>query len=68
MALSEVLEVNLKDLATKEDLRIELRTLEQRMESKIDKVSSDLKVDLMKWMTGALIAQAAVIATLVKLL
>ncbi|TAN46432.1 MAG: hypothetical protein EPN21_20465 [Methylococcaceae bacterium] len=28
----------------------------------------DLKVDLIKWMTGALIAQAAVIATLVKLL
>jgi hypothetical protein len=68
VALSEVLEVNLKDLATKEDLRIELRNLEQRMESKIEKVSSDLKVDLMKWMTGALIAQAAVIATLVKLL
>ncbi len=28
----------------------------------------ELKVDLIKWMTGALIAQAAVIATLVKLL
>lgn len=43
-------------LATKQDiidLRMELR---------------ELKVDLIKWMTGALIAQAAVIATLVKLL
>ena len=29
---------------------------------------ADLKTDLIKWMTGALIAQAAVIATLVKLL
>jgi hypothetical protein len=29
---------------------------------------ADLKIDLIKWMTGALIAQAAVIATLVKLL
>ncbi|MGQ0595052.1 MAG: DUF1640 domain-containing protein [Gammaproteobacteria bacterium] len=43
-------------LATKQDiaeLRMELR---------------ELKVDLTKWMAGALIAQAAVIATLVKLL
>lgn len=29
---------------------------------------ADLKADLIKWMTGALIVQAAVIATLVKLL
>jgi hypothetical protein len=29
---------------------------------------ADLKLDLIKWVTGALIAQAAVIATLVKLL
>jgi len=29
---------------------------------------ADLKIDLIKWVTGALIAQAAVIATLVKLL
>ncbi len=66
--LSEALEVNLNVLATKEDMRRELRDLEQRLESKIDKVTSDLKVDLIKWMAGALIAQAAVIATLVKLL
>jgi hypothetical protein len=68
VALSEVLEVNLKDLATKEDLRLEIRDLEQRMEAKIDKTASDLKVDLIKWMAGALVAQAAVIATLFKLL
>lgn len=66
--LSEALEVNLNVLATKEDMRRELRDLEQRLESKIDKVTSDLKVDLIKWMAGVLIAQAAVIATLVKLL
>lgn len=29
---------------------------------------ADFKIDLIKWATGALIAQAAVIATLVKLL
>ena len=52
------------DFATKRDLR----EMELRLESKIDKVTSDLKVDLIKWMAGSLIAQAAVIATLVKLL
>ena len=31
VALSEVLEVNLKDLVTKEDMRHELRDLEQRL-------------------------------------
>ena len=48
------------DLATKQDIE----SLKQEM-----KVSmSELKVELIKWVTGALIAQAAVIATLVKLL
>jgi DNA-binding transcriptional MerR regulator len=52
------------DLPTKDDLKLavaELRT-------ELHKEMRDLKVDLIKWMTGALIAQAAVIATLVKLL
>lgn len=51
-------------VATKDDLKLavaELRT-------ELHKETRDLKVDLIKWMTGALIAQAAVIATLVKLL
>ena len=52
------------ELATKRDLR----EMELRLEAKIEKATSDLKVDLIKWVTGALIAQAAVIATLVKLL
>jgi hypothetical protein len=52
------------DVATKRDLR----ELELRLDSKIDKVTTELKVDLIKWMAGSLIAQAAVIATLVKLL
>jgi hypothetical protein len=46
----------------------DLREMELRIESKIDKVTSELKVDLIKWMAGSLVAQAAVIATLVKLL
>jgi hypothetical protein len=46
----------------------DLREMELRIESKIDKVTWELKVDLIKWMAGSLVAQAAVIATLVKLL
>jgi len=56
-ALAEVLDESTSmTLATKQDindLRLEIR---------------EIKVDLIKWMTGALIAQAAVVATLVKLL
>ncbi len=48
------------DVASKQDIE----SLRQDM-----KVSmSELKVELIKWVTGALIAQAALIATLVKLL
>jgi hypothetical protein len=59
-ALSEVLEVNLKDLAAKSDLR------ELRAEIKAD--VSDAKSDIIKWLAGLLLAQAALVATLVKLL
>ncbi len=52
------------ELATKADLQREISGLKQELKV----MSSELRVDLMKWMTGALIAQAAVIATLVKLL
>ena len=53
VALSEVLEVNLKDLVTKEDMRHELRDLEQRLIIKL----------------GAMLAFAiGLVAALVKLL
>lgn len=56
-ALAEVLSESASNvLATKQDiidLRMELR---------------DMKTDIIKWVMGALIAQAALIATLVKLL
>ncbi len=52
-AISEVLEVNLKDLVTKDDMQRELRDLEQRLIIKL----------------GALIAVAiGIVAALVKLL
>lgn len=52
------------EVATRRDIQ-EIAT---RLEAKMDKTAADLKVDIFKWVTGALIAQAAVIATLVKLL
>lgn len=55
-------------LVTNQSLDSRLSEMELRLESKIDKVTSELKVDLIKWMAGSLIAQAAMIATLVKLL
>jgi hypothetical protein len=47
-------------LATKQDLK----ELEKQIELKI----SEAKVDLIKWVAGMLVAQAAVITALVKLL
>ncbi len=52
------------ELTTKDDLHREIESLRQDMKVSL----SELKVELIKWVTGALIAQAAVIATLVKLL
>ena len=56
-ALSEVLEVNLKELVTKEDLRIGLRELESKLEAKIDKLEAKFtgEFTLVKWMLGLLL-------------
>ncbi|MFN1124703.1 DUF1640 domain-containing protein, partial [Xylella fastidiosa] len=53
-ALAEVLETNLQDLATKQDLR----ELELKLESKIDKGFTEVKGEmlLLKWMLGVLVA------------
>jgi hypothetical protein len=53
-ALSEVLEVNLKDLATKEDLKSGLKDLEMKLESRFEKLMGETV--LLKWMLGILIA------------
>lgn len=55
------------DLPAKRDLdaiRQDLRELELRMDAKI----SDIKFDMVKWIAGMLLAQAGLIAALVKLL
>jgi hypothetical protein len=56
-AMREIIE---DKLATKQDLR----GLEIRLELKL----AELRADIIKWVAGMLIAQAAVIAALVKLL
>ena len=48
------------EIATKQDLR----EVELRLEAKI----SDIKYDLVKWIAGMLLAQAGLVAALVKLL
>ena len=59
-ALAEALQSSGLEVATKSDLS----ALEHRLEARI----SDAKADIIKWLAGLLIAQAAVIAALVKLL
>ncbi|MFI3119719.1 MAG: DUF1640 domain-containing protein [Methylococcaceae bacterium] len=48
------------EIATKQDLR----EIELRLEAKI----SDIKYDLVKWIAGMLLAQAGLVAALVKFL
>lgn len=54
VVLSEVLEVNLKDLATKEDLKSGLKELEIKLDSRFEKLLGE--ITLLKWMLGILIA------------
>ncbi|MGZ5029511.1 MAG: DUF1640 domain-containing protein [Methylobacter sp.] len=53
-ALSEALEVNLKELATKEYLSRELRDVEQRIDTRFERIDGELK--LIRWMLGMLLA------------
>lgn len=53
-ALSEALEVNLKELVTKEYLNHELRDLEHRLDAKFERIDGELKLN--RWMLGVLLA------------
>lgn len=53
-ALSEALEVNLKELATKEYLSREIRDIEQRIDTRFERIDGELK--LMRWMLGMVLA------------
>ena len=66
-ALAEVLEVKLKDLATKEDilaLKSDLKAVEDRLVDKITMLEQRMTIKLGAMMMGAI----AIVATLVKLL
>lgn len=63
-ALAEALQSSALDLATKQDLR----ELEARLSGEFKASIANAKADIIKWLAGLLIAQAAVIAALVKLL
>ncbi|MEW6739219.1 MAG: DUF1640 domain-containing protein [Nitrospirota bacterium] len=51
-------------LATKQDLK----ELERHLDLRLKELESSVKADLIKWVAGMLVAQAVVIAALVKLL
>ena len=53
-ALSEVLEINLKELATKQDIRLEVRDLEHRLDARFERIYGELK--LTRWMLGVMLA------------
>lgn len=59
--LAEIVE---DKLATKRDIA----ELEARLELRLKAMESSIKADIIKWVAGMLVAQAAVIAALVKLL
>lgn len=59
--LREIVE---SELATKRDLR----ELELRLTTEVVKTNAETKADILKWVAGMLVAQAALIAALVKLL
>ncbi len=63
-ALTEIID---EKLATKLDIELVRRDMKE-MELRLAKDISDTKAELLKWMAGMLIAQAAVVAALVKLL
>jgi len=70
-ALSEVLETNLGELATKTDLR----EVETKLEARIEKTElvlrqemSGMKFELLKWMIGLAVAQAGLLIGLLKFL
>ena len=81
-ALSEVLETNLSELATKEDLRHEIGDLRKDMDArfagvdaKLEKTESvlrqemsSLKFELLKWMIGVAIAQAGLLIGILRFL
>ncbi|MDQ3566194.1 MAG: DUF1640 domain-containing protein [Pseudomonadota bacterium] len=64
-AIAEVIQVNFKELVTKEDLRRELKEFEMRFDTKLERLEGKLmgeitqvrgEITLLKWMLGVLLA------------
>ena len=49
-----MLEINLKELATKQDIRLEVRDLEHRLDARFERIDGELK--LTRWMLGVMLA------------
>lgn len=58
------IDYDLDNLVTNQTMNTQFRELELRLDAKI----SDIKYDMVKWIAGMMLAQAGVIAALVKLL
>jgi len=65
-ALSEVLETNLGELATKEDLRHEINDLRKDLRHEIKESAANLKFELLKWLIGLAVAQAGLLIGILK--
>jgi hypothetical protein len=73
--LLEVRDSDLRELVTKSDLKVALAELEARLMREMATFRVELsreiaasRVDIIKWVAGLLIAQAALVAALVRLL
>jgi hypothetical protein len=49
-----VLEINLKELATKQDIRLEVRDLEHRLDARFERIDGELK--LTRWMLAGVMS------------
>lgn len=60
----------LEDTAAKEIASVLKETIDDNLATKVDleRLKSELKAEIIKWVAGMLIAQAAMIAAIVKLL
>ncbi len=64
-------EYDLDNFVTNQSLTTQLTELELRLDSKLMALNikiSDIKYDMVKWIAGMMLAQAGVVAALVKLL
>ncbi len=66
-AFKEAQNSSIQDLATKGDVR-ELKHEMKELETSLKLEMTNTKADILKWIAGMLVAQAAIVATLVKLL